>query len=617
MSAAGERGMWVPKIVNDYEQHIRGSRFFNVVARVKPQYIREQAQAELDTIATRLAKEYPQSNRGWTAQAVSLRDHLAGHLRPALGLLAGGVGLLLLVAIANTANLLIARNATRSQEIAVRAAIGAGRFRLLRQFAAETLLLCWLGCAAGLGVAYLTIQLIVSLAPPGIPALSSLDVDGRMLLFAATLSTVIAVVIGMAPAWQKAGTSAAQVLRGIGRGESDSVPHHRLRAALVVGELAIALLLLAGAGLLLRSFAQLLDTNPGFRADRAAVVQVFTRPGKAPQQLAAFVQQVADRMRQLPDVESVGAVSAMPFIESNVAMKTPVAIQDRAESAAGDQPDAFISIATPGYFAAMQIPLLDGRSFDDRDRMDGAPVAVISETFARRHWPSDSPVGQRLKFQLEGRPREAEIIGVVGDVRHDGLDRPARAEIFVPHGQVPFTAMTFVARTKRDPQNSIRALREQVYAVDPTQPVYRAATTAELVSRTLTDRRFMLAVLLAFAVLAIALAAAGVYGVLSVLTLQRTREFGVRLALGAGRLEILGMVVRQGGIIAAVGLAVGLAAALMFGRVMSGFLYRVTPADPLTLAAVGGIVAAVALIACIVPATRAARVDPAVALRSE
>ena len=615
--AAGERGIWVPKIVNDYEQHIRGSRFFNVIARLKPGNTREQAQAELEGISRRLAQQYPRSNRGWTAQVVSLRDHLAGRLRPAIGLLLGCVGLLLFVALANTANLLIARNAIRSQEIAVRGAVGAGRFRLVRQFAAETLLLAWLGCAAGLAVAYLVIRMIVQLAPADIPALAGVGLDGRLLLFAAALATLVAVVIGVVPAWHRSSGRTAFTLRGHGRGEGDGVAHHTLRTTLVVGELAVALILLAGAGLLLRSFTRLLDTSPGFNADRTAVVQIFASRGKTPAQLAVFFQQVIDRMRSLPEVTSVGAVLAMPFIESNVNMKTPVIITGRAEPAAGDESDAFISVATPGYFQAMQIPLLEGRLFENFDRMGSQAVAIVSETFARREFRSDSPLNHQVKYQFEGRMLDAQIVCIVGDVRHDGLDRPARAEIFVPHAQVPYTAMTFVARTTQDPMSSIRALRAQVHAVDPTQPIYRAATLSELVDRSLADRRFMLALLLAFAILAVTLAAAGVYGVISVLTLQRTREFGVRLALGAAPREILGMVVRQGGVISLVGLGIGLGAALIVGRVMKGFLYGVTPADPVTLTGVVAILAGVALVACAVPALRAARVDPVVALRSE
>ena len=462
----------------------------------------------------------------------------------------------------------------------------------------------------------LVIRLIVRLAPRDIPALADVTLDGRVLLFAAALATLVAVVIGVVPAWHRSGKHSGLALRAA-RGQAGGVLHHRARTTLVVGELAVALILLAGAGLLVRSFTRLLETSPGFNADRAAVVQVFASRGKTPPQLATFFEQVIERMRSLPEVTSVGAVLAMPFIESNVGMKTPVTIAGRAEPAAGDEHDAFISVATPGYFQTMQIPLLEGRMFERFDRMGSLPVAIVSETFARREFPSESPLNRRITYQFEGRMLDAEIVGVVGDVRHDGLDRPARTEIFVPHAQVPYTAMTFVARTTQDPASSLRALRAQVHAVDPTQPIYRAATVSELVDRSLTDRRFVLALLAVFATLAVALAAAGVYGVISVLTLQRTREFGVRLALGAAPLEILGIVVRQGGAIALLGLGIGLGMALIVGRVMKGFLYGVTPADPITLTGVVVILAGVALLACAVPAMRAARVDTVVALRSE
>jgi predicted permease len=297
-------------------------------------------------------------------------------------------------------------------------------------------------------------------------------------------------------------------------------------------------------------------------------------------------------------------------------METIVAIEGRPQ-APGEGLTAFIDIATPGYFPAMRIPQRDGRGFDRSDTMRSRPVAVVSEALAQRLWPGASPVGQRIQYRFQGRMRPAEIVGVVGDIRHDGLDRPPRLEVFVPHAQAPFGSMTFVARTSGDPASVIPDLKAQIHAVDPAQAIYRAATARELVANTLVERRFMLALLGGFALLAGVLAAIGIYGVISVATTQRTREFGVRIALGAESTEILGMVLRQGALMTALGLGIGLTAALAFGRVMSRFLYGVQPADPATLAGVVAVLALVALTACVVPARRATRVDPLVALRTE
>jgi predicted permease len=310
-------------------------------------------------------------------------------------------------------------------------------------------------------------------------------------------------------------------------------------------------------------------------------------------------------------------VSAMPFIEANINMETALLIEGRPAPPPGQEASAFLTIATPDYFRAMRIGLREGRLFTVHDRFGGAPVALVSEALARKQWPASSPVGQRVRFRYQGQMQNAEIVGVVASVRHEGLDLPPRPEIFVPHSQNPFGSMTFVVRTSGDPQAMLAALKAEIYAVDPVQVIYRAATARELVSKSLVERRFMLALIGAFAALALVLAATGIYGVISVATAQRTREFGVRMALGAGRREILGMVLRQGVSLAVIGLVVGLAGALISGRLLRSFLYGITPTDPLTLAAVVMALGLVAIAACVLPARRATRVDPLVALRAE
>jgi putative ABC transport system permease protein len=392
----------------------------------------------------------------------------------------------------------------------------------------------------------------------------------------------------------------------------------RGRGRFVVAELALALTLLTAGGLLLRSFASLLETSPGFRPEGVAAVQVFARlADRTPAQRAVFFQQILDAMRALPQLRDAGAASVIPFLDTTGGSSIAITIEGRPAPAGGEEPSAFVNVATPGYFSVMGVPLLDGRIFDEHDNGDRAPVAVVSRTFAATHWPKSSPVGQRVDFTLRGAKVSAEIIGVVGDVRHDALDRPASQELFVPHAQIPLTDMTFVARTSGDPTALLSGLKRQIHAVAPTQPVYRTAILQDLVGNSLNDRRFMLALVLAFGLLAAALAASGVYGVMSVVSSQRTREYGLRIALGAGRGEILGMVMRQGAAITLVGIAIGLVGALVTGQLLRSFLFGVGPTDVWTLVGVCAALGTVAGMACLLPALRATRVSPLVALRAD
>lgn len=616
LQGSGDRGIYVPQVVQEWHTTARGSNYWNAVARLKPGVSLEQAQAELEALSRRLAEQFPRTNATVVARAQPLRDHLAGNMRPALRLLFMAVGLLLLIAAANVANLLLARAAERSRELAVRSAIGAGRARLVRQLLAESLLLAALGSGAGLVVAWWTVRTIVALGPASIPSLATVTVDARIIAFAIALTAVVAVVVGIFPAWQSSGGRLLDAIRGAAP-SGVTMRRHSLRTTIVIAEVALALLLMTGAGLLLRSFRLLLQTDPGFDPDRVVALQVFAWDrNTTPEKRAAFFQQILDRMRARPHVLDVGAVVAMPFIEANINMETNIVVAGQPE--APDQGvSAFIDVATPGYFAAMRITRRQGRLFEDFDTARSKPVAIVGEALARRIWPGGNPLGQRIKYRMEGRMRPAEIVGVVADIRHDGLDRPPRLELYVPHAQVPFGSMTFAARIDGDPESVIKDLKAQIHAIDPAQAIYRAATAEELVSKSLVERRFMLALLSGFALLAGVLAAVGIYGVISVATTQRAREFGVRMALGAEHGEILGMVLREGAGMTAVGLAIGLAGALAFGRVMTRFLYGVQPADPVTLAGVVAVLVLVALTACALPARRATLVDPLVALRAE
>ena len=609
-------GIYVPRVPQEYEKRARGGGWWDAVARLRAGITLADAQGELDALSQRLAEQYPRTNSEMVAVAQPLRDHLAGNLRPALRLLFIAVAALLLIAAANVANLLLARAAERTRELAVRSAVGAGRARLVRQLLAESLLLATLGSVAGLIVAWWTVRAIVALSPANIPSLAHVALDARVLAFAAVLTATVAVVVGIVPAWQSSGGRLLDVLRGIAPGAGGPSRYH-IRATIVVAEVALALLLMTGAGLLLRSFASLIHTNPGFNPDRVLAMQVFAWDrNTTPEKRAAFFRQVLERIRAVPTIESAGAVSAMPFIEANISMETALLVEGRAV-AQGEEPSAFLTLATPGYFPTMQIALRRGRLFNDHDISHTTRVAVVSESLGKKVWPDGDPVGQRIRFRFQGQIQLAEVVGIVADVRHDALDKPARPELFVPHAQLPFASMTFVARTRGEPAAVSGAMKRAIRSVDPLQAIFRAATAEELVSNSLIERRFMLALLGSFALLAALLAAIGIYGVISVATTQRTREFGLRMALGAERREILGMVLREGTMMAGAGLAIGFAGVIVFGRVMNQFLYNISPADPATLAGVVTVLAAIALMACVLPARRATRVDPLVALRNE
>jgi putative ABC transport system permease protein len=613
-----ERGVWAPKVWAEYEYRLRGARYFNAVARLKPGVTIEQAQSELDGIAERLAQQYPGTNRGKTIQLVTLRSHLAGDLRSSINVLTVSVLLLLVIAIANSANLLMTRATARTREIGVRSALGADRGRLVRQFLAETLLLAGLGCILGLGVAYGTVRLIVWLAPGDIPALASVGLNDHVLLFSIALTLIAAVLTGIVPAWRGSGICASEALADATAGHTGALPSRIGRSRFVVAELALALVLLACGGLLLRSFGMLLATSPGFVPEGVVALQFFASgPSRTPAQLAAFYEQVIDSMKSVSQVRDVGAVSVMPFLNTTGGSSVPIVMEGQPPPAPGSEPFALLTVATPGYFSAMRIPLLEGRTFDAHDDANRAPVALLSSGFARRHWRTSSPVGQRIRLQQQGNAITAEIIGVVGDVRHDALDRAATLEIFVPHAQLPFTGMTFVARTSGDPNAVLSELKSRIYAAAPGRPVYRTAVVQDLITSTLNDRRFILTLVVAFAILAVALAASGVYGVMSLVSTQRTKEFGLRLALGAERGEILRMVMRQGVVLTSTGIAIGLLGALAVGQLLRRFLFGIGPNDALTLAAVCATLGTVAAIASLLPALRATRVSPIVALRTE
>jgi putative ABC transport system permease protein len=616
LAATRHRNLWLPKAIEEFEPRIRGTGYWAVVGRLRPDVTLASADAELAAIARQLAAEYPRTNTKTGARLLALRDHLVGNVRLAVTLLAGAVGLVLVIACVNVANLLLARGSAREREIAIRVALGARRMRIVQQLLNESLLIAAFGGALGMLLASWSISALASAGPPSVPWIDTLHLDWRALVFAAGMSIFVALVSGIVPAWRVARAG----LHNAGRQTATAdAAQHRLRSGLVVAEVALALVLVTGAGLMMRSFVSLMRVDPGFQRENVMVAQVFASdffPNR--DDLRRFFATTIERIKTLPAVQAAGAVSAMPFIESNINIQNTIVVGRRPTPSVGEAPRAYLSVATPGYFAAMRIPLKAGRLLEERDGPESKPVAVITETLALRHWTTlDEPIGQTLEFQFAGRPAKVEIVGVVAALRHDSLDRPSREELFMPHSQMPFGSMTFVARTAGDASALLLPVQAVIWEINPAQSIYRVATLDELVDNTVSPRRFALIVILAFAAVALLLAIGGVYGVLSAITTARLREVGVRVALGASGWDIVRWVVGRGLTMAGVGLAVGLAGSLGAAQLLRSFLFQIAPIDPAAFAAGSAMMLLAATAACYLPARRAAQADPVTVLRTD
>ncbi|HYO99512.1 MAG TPA: ABC transporter permease [Pyrinomonadaceae bacterium] len=617
-----EKVLWAPQVLSEDLRQQRRATYLKVLARLKPAVSPEQARAEMDGIALRLAAEYPQTNAGVGVTTLPLNEQMTGQVRPALLVLLGAVMLVLLIACANVANLLLARGSERERELAVRAALGAARSRLVRQLLTESLLLALLGCASGLLLSAWVSGLVVKLSPDNIPRIEQAGLDQATLIFVSGISFLTALVFGVVPALRFSKPDLNHCLKETGRVDGGGRSRHRLRSTLVVAEIALALVLLIGAGLLLRSFVSLLRVDPGFAADKVVALQVFIWDRYAtPEQRAAYAEQALEKLKTVPGVETAGITTALPFLESSADTSVPFTIEGRPAPAAGAEPTVFYSVATADYFAAVGVPLLRGRLFNQHDRMDTPAVVLINETMRRRYWPDEDPTGKKINVRGGQRgqrgPSVFEIVGVVGDVRHQRLDEESRAEFFRPHAQSPNGSIIFAVRTAVDPAALIPTLKARLWEVNRTQPIYAVATGEALISDSLKARRFSLLLLGSFAVLALVLAVIGIYGVMSFATRQRTHEIGIRMALGATPRHVLRLVIGQGMWLALVGIALGLVAAFALTRVMSSLLYGVSATDPLTYASLSLVLGGVALAACYLPARRATRVDPLVALRYE
>ena len=612
-----KRQIWAPKIMSEEEKRDRGATYLSVVGRLRPGITVAAAQEDMSRIARELAATYPQTNAKVGVQVASVPNEVLGPVRPAMLVLMGAVMCVLLVACANVANLLLARGSDRRREFAIRAALGAGRTRLARQMITESAVLAAMGCAVGLLLGRWGIGLLLALSPATLPRTDEISLDGRVLLFTLVMSIATAFLFGLAPVRMFSRPDLNDAVREGGRGNSASRGRLRLRGVLIVTEVALALVLLVGSGLLIRSFVSLLRVDPGFVPENRAMVQVFLWDlYQKPDLRAAFLRDALERMAAVPGVESVGAVSAFPFALANIGIETAIAVEGQPRPAPGEEPNAYTTNATDGYFETMGIRLLRGRTFTAADNATSTRVAVVSESFAKRHFPNGDPLGKRVANRFDGaRPRE--IVGVVADVRHDGLQQAAREELYFPHSQHGFGSMTIAVRTTGDPAAMLPALQRAIWDANPRQAIYAATTMDALVATSLKERRFNLSLIGGFAGLALVLAAVGVYGLISYSTSRRSNEFGVRLALGANGRQIVMSAMSDGVRYAVLGVVFGLLASYALTRSLSSMLFGVKATDPITYISLAVVMLAVAALASYLPARKALRVDPVTALRGE
>jgi len=613
------RDLWNPKRWHyDGERTDRSSSYMYAVGRLRPGVTLDQARAELDAVGELLATEYPATNTSVRINPVPFDEQLLGDVRPALFVLLVAVGFVLLIACSNVASLLLARAAERERELAVRAALGANRGRLTRQLAAESLLLAGLGGLAGMGLAYLGVKSMVALSPPNLPRVDTITVDGPVLVFALVVTLLTALLFGLAPALRASRPDLLTPLRAAGRSIFGGADRNALRRTLVMGEVALALVLLIGAGLLVRSFVTLLANDLGFVSENRATFQAFLWDLNPTAELRLQrMQAITDGFLATPGVEGVGITTSVPFHPSAIDPMDNLVVEGRPPLPSGEEHRIYTLIASPEYFPVMGIPLTAGRPFVPADRLDAPRVALISQTMARRFFPDEDPLGKRVRFGVMGPPQSWEIVGVVGDVRPRTLDSDPRAEVFVPLAQTANGSVTFVVRTRQSAADLMPSLRAALWAAAPGQSIYYEATVEDLIASTLVERRFHLVVLGAFSIVALALATIGVYGLISYSMAQRTSELSVRMALGARAAEIILMVVRDGLRLAVPGLVIGAAAALVLTRFMRTMLYQIAPTDPLVYGQLVLLVLAVSAAAAYAPARRAASVDPARALREE
>jgi putative ABC transport system permease protein len=610
--------IWIPLAMSAERWQRRNQRQLVAIGRLKPGVSLAQAQAEMSSIAQRQAQDHPDTNAGWLVRLVSLKDQVVGKTRPLLLVLLGAVAFVLLIACADVANLLLARAAARQKEIAIRAALGAGRRRVIRQLLTESVLLSSLGGALGLLVAYWGVEVLIAASPTNIPRLRDTTLDLWVLGFTAGISLLTGILFGLAPAVQATRTNLSEALKDGGRGSATAV-QRRLHSLLIVSEVALALVLLVGAGLLIRSFSRLMAVDPGFNPQSVLAMDVMLPGAKYRTQESRrnFYQQVLARVETLPGVSAAGGISDVPL--SGAEGLYGLAIEGQPPVSRGQEPNTDGRYVTTNYFRAMGVPLLEGRAFTESDVAGRPEVAIINETIARQLFPGEDPIGKRIKLGRADDSNESwlTVVGVVGDVKSAALESAPRPQVYRPFMQFSWTNLSLVIRTESDPLQLASAVRSEVKAIDPNQPVANVRTMEQAVTESVARRRFIMLLLSLFAAMALVLTVVGLYGVISYSVTQRTHEFGVRMALGAQARDVLRLVVRDGLRLTALGVGIGLAAAFALTRGMASLLFNVSASDPLTFALVTALLVVVAIVSSCIPARRATKVDPIIALRYE
>jgi len=617
-SLVAPEGQFYRPVAENYDDEERDARHLRAIARLKPGVTIEQAQSELSVIAQRIEQAHPLTNKGYGVAVVSITDEITGGIRPTLLMIFGAVIFVLLVACANVANLLLARATVRHKEITIRSAIGAGRGQLIRQLLTESLLLAVLGGGLGLLIATWGTTVVAAAGSKINPMFQDIHLDRRCLAFTVGVSILTGFIFGLAPALQISKPNLAESLKETGRGSGPAASRNRLRSALVISEIAMTLVLLVCAGLLIRTVARLRNVDAGFNATNILAMNIGLPAAKypKPENVIAFNKEIVERITALPGVKSAGTTSVLP-LSANFDGRG-LAVEDHPKPR-GEEITVDLYVTTPGYLQAMEIPLLSGRVINDQDTKDSPGVALINKTMASQLWPNENPLGKRIKFPGSDKNPQPwrTIVGTVSDVSQYALDKTPPMQIYLPHSQFPTSFNSIVVRTQNEPSALIGAIRREIQAVDKDQAVFNVTTLEQLIGDSILIRRFFMLLLLVFAALALILAAVGIYGVMSYVASQRTYEIGIRMALGAQPNDVLKLIMGNGMALTLIGIVTGLAGAFALTRLMAGLLFGVSATDAITFLSVSVGLMLVALLACYIPARRATKVDPLVALRYE
>jgi putative ABC transport system permease protein len=608
---------WTPTKLSEKQRTIPSGRYMSVVARLKPGVSIEQAQAEMNGIANRLEQQRAEFNTGWGVKVVPLHEQLVGEIRTSMLVLLGAVGFVLLIACANVANLTLARAAARQKEIAIRMALGAWRWRVVRQLLTESVLLALVGGVFGLLLALWGVDTLVAFSPRNLIATEKVGLNLPMLGFTFIVSLLSGIIFGLIPAFDASRLKLNDKLKETGKSNTGSARSHRVRDFFVVAEIALAVVLLVGAGLMIKSFMRLQAVDPGFDPSNLLTMSVSLPRAKYKEdnQDIAFFKEALERIGALPGVRSVGMVSALPF--ASLGSATGFTIEGQPPPSVGDKPTTDVRETDENYFRTMNIPVISGRAFSQQEVLEDRKVAIINEALARKYFPNENPIGKRVIVNMKATPEPTEIIGVVGDAKYKQLEAETRPMVYWPYAELVNSGMTIVVRTTNEPLSLAAAAQREIQMIDKDQPVSDVKPMQAWLDESTSRTRFGTLLLAIFAGIALILAAVGIYGVMSYSVNQRTQEIGIRMALGAQASDVLKMVVGHGMMLTLIGVGCGLVGAFALTRVMASLLYGITATDPVTFVGVSVLLTAIALIACLIPARRATKVDPMVALRYE